>query len=90
MAMASLNLRPINHLSDAGLSYRACEAKFSAETAGGVGRSTTGYLINRDGISSPIMPSTLDKFRGVWEKWRMQHPPQEALSLILERPEVKG
>jgi hypothetical protein len=87
MAIASLNLRPLDNLSAGGLAYRLCEAKFSAETASGVGRTTTGFFINMNGHSSPITLGTIDKFRNYWEKWRAEPPPHEISDQIVEIPD---
>jgi hypothetical protein len=88
MAMASLNLRPVQHLSAGGLVYGLCEAKFSAETADGVGTSTTGFIMNMNGHSSPITSATINKFRCYWDKWRLEPPPEEICAQIKEIPDL--
>jgi hypothetical protein len=87
MAIASLNLRPLDNLSAGALAYRLCEAKFSAETATGVGKTTTGFFMNMHGYSSPITPGTIDKFRDYWKKWKMEPPPAEVIDSIVELPD---
>lgn len=88
MAIASLNLRPLDNLSAGGLAYRLCEAKFSAETASGVGRTTTGFFMNMNGYSTPITLGTIEKFRSYWEKWRIEPPPKEISDQIIEIPDL--
>jgi hypothetical protein len=87
MAMASLHLRPLDISTvpnASALIYRLCEAKFSAETASGVGKATSGYWMTNDGHSSPILEITLNKYRNIWEAWRRLPPPEEALNLMIE------
>jgi hypothetical protein len=84
MAMASLNLRPTIGLSPKTLVYRVCEAKFSAETADGVGKATSVHIMNKDGHSELLPQTTINKFREIWENWRTQDAPQEALDLLGE------
>jgi hypothetical protein len=86
--MASLNLRPIYHLSAGALAYRLCEAKFSAEAAGGVGASTTGFIMNKMGQSNVLFLRTIDKFRDYWEKWKMEPPPPEIIESIMQSPDM--
>jgi hypothetical protein len=84
MAMASLNLRPTAGLSPKALVYRVCEAKFSAETAGGVRRTTSINIMSKDGYSAFLSQKTINKFREIWENWRNQAPPDEVLDLLTE------
>jgi len=87
MAMASLHLRPLDISTvpnGSTLVYRLCEAKFSSETASSVGKATSGYWMTNDGHSGPILEMTLNKYRNIWETWRRQPPPEEALNLMTE------
>jgi hypothetical protein len=83
MAMNSLQMRPIQSLSDQALIYRLVEAKFAAETADGVGPNTTVFTLERGSDSAGfILPATIEKYRQHWEKWRAEPPPEEILKLI--------
>jgi hypothetical protein len=71
MALASLNLRPLDNLSAGGLAYRLCEAKFSTETAAGA--ATTGFFMNMHGYSSPMTLAWLwPKIQWVSDRLRRQ------------------
>jgi hypothetical protein len=83
MAMNSLQMRPFIGLTDAGLIYRLVEAKFSAETADGVGPDTTVFIVGRGESSAGFLSQvTIEKFRAAWEKWRREPPSEEILKLI--------
>ena len=85
MAMNSLHLRPPHNLTNAGLIYRLCEAKFSAETADGVGQTTTVFMVGRgDPAATFLSRGTINKFREAWERWRIEPPSDEVLKLIQE------
>lgn len=83
MAMNSLHLRPLHNLTDEGLVYRLVEAKFSAETADGVGPDTTVFMIGRAEPGAGFLTrQTIDEFRNAWEKWKIEPPPEEVLKRI--------
>lgn len=66
MAMGSLRNRPLDRgLED--LIYRLLEAKFSAETATGVGKTTTLIAVNPDGISRQMSSSDIEAVRKIWQ-----------------------
>jgi hypothetical protein len=81
--MNSLHLRPLHNLADEALVYRLVEAKFSAETADGVGPDTTVFTIGRDDpAASYFTRKTIDEFRKAWEKWKAEPPSEDVLKLI--------
>ena len=66
MAMASLRWPPsLNFLLEDTI-YRLLEAKFSAETASSVGKTTTVVLRNRDGRVTILPRAEVEKIRKIW------------------------
>jgi 20S proteasome alpha/beta subunit len=89
MAMGSLRQRPLlRSLED--VIYRLLEAKFSAETAAGVGRCTTLVIINRDGDKREMQASDIEEIRKVWEATRAAPIPTEAFDIISKSRAVKS
>ena len=90
MAMASLRWPPkINFLLGDTL-YRALEAKFSAETATGVGRTTTAILRNADGSVQILSREEVEDIRAIWKREVADVPsPAEAIKIIDESSAVK-
>jgi hypothetical protein len=86
MARASLRRRPFMGLEDT--IYRLLEAKFSAETATGVGRTTTLLLRNKEGVVELLPNEVVEKIRSIWEESRKQPNPPEAIKLIEASPAV--
>jgi hypothetical protein len=83
MAMASLTARDFDERSVPNAIYRLCEAKFCAETASGVGRSTTILVLDRAGETAPLgFGADVQVLRDIWEKTRKTPPPREAIDLI--------
>jgi hypothetical protein len=80
MARASLRRAPFLELEDT--IYRLLEAKFSAETATGVGRTTTLLLRNKYGIVRFLAREHVEKIREIWDAARKQPNPPEAISMI--------
>jgi Proteasome subunit len=62
--------------------YRVLEAKFSAETAPGVGRSITLLTMNQDGKDGTIGYGSLEAIKEVWAKTLEEPEPPEAISII--------
>jgi hypothetical protein len=88
IAMASLNLRPLEHLKPAQLIYRVLEAKFAAESSSAVGRSTLVLIANRGEPTTFLSFVTIEKIRKLWEHSRMAFPPDEINQLIVETPPI--
>lgn len=81
MALASLRRKPPKGDVRSTL-YRCLEAKFSAETATGVGEATTGLLINNKGSFSILDKLNVGQIRDVWLKTIRAPDPADALELI--------
>jgi len=81
MATASLRRkRPPYDLNE--MIYRLLEAKFSAETAPGVGKSTVLFTMSVDGKDGSIGIGSIEKIRTIWAKTLQEPPPQEAMKII--------
>lgn len=66
------------------LIYRLCEAKFCAETAAGVGRSTTVILMSKKSGGRFLPDGSLRKIRGIWEESLCGQGPPEAILEIMK------
>lgn len=84
IATGVLNMRPLGILTPAQLIYRVCEAKFFAESASGVGRSTTVFIQNRNEPTTFLSEPTIGRLRELWERSRVEPPPEEVNKLITE------
>jgi hypothetical protein len=87
MANSSLRMRPLD-FGAGQLIYRLLAAKFSAETALGVGKSTTLSLKSRGKNDWFLGPQVIEDIRGVWEKEIKKPEPQEAMEILL--PSLKS
>lgn len=72
MAMGALAARPLLALPVEELVYRLCEAKFTSETAHGVGRETTLMVLYRNGLAGVIEPGFVENLRQQWELQRKE------------------
>jgi hypothetical protein len=81
MASASLSRKRMPYHLDAMI-YRLLEAKFSAETAPGVGRRTTLFTMRCDGKDASLPQGLIGEIRKVWEKTLEQPDPKEATDSI--------
>jgi hypothetical protein len=70
MALSVLSARSIKQLSLEQLVYRLCEAKFTSETAGGVGRKTMLLVLSANGFVSLLDPACIENLRIEWEQAR--------------------
>jgi hypothetical protein len=84
IAMASLNLRPIGHLSPPQLVYRVLEAKFAAQSSSSVGTATTVLIANKGEPTTFLTAHTIEKIRNLWEEWKIAPPSDEINKLIVE------
>ena len=84
MAMASLSSLINVQMTEELIIYRAVEAKFSAETADGVGHATTGIVLYDDGSVRFLMASDIEALRNIWETDRRRSIPQEAIERLEE------
>jgi hypothetical protein len=69
--------------------YRLLEAKFSAETAPGVGKSTSLITMNSDGENGFLGAGSIEKIRSIWERTLKEPEPQDAIDLIAKSEAVK-
>ena len=85
MAMASLRWPPpLNFLLEDTI-YRLLEAKFSAETATGVGKRTTVVLRNNDGRVALLPHAEIEEIRRIWRKEVADIPSPPAAIQLLEK-----
>jgi hypothetical protein len=82
LAMASLNVREIQEQSIHALVYRACEAKFCAEYADAVGKTTSVCIWYPSGRFSILAPNAIAKLRDMWEAARKSPIPPGASTVI--------
>ena len=62
--------------------YRLCAAKFSAQTARGVGKETTVLVLQSDGQQFFWLHQDVEKLRAIWEKEERDAPvPSSAVQL---------
>lgn len=81
MALAALNKKPLGPtLLDT--IYRACDAKFSAETARDVGKTTHVITLASDGRNGFLDENELKKIHEIWIKDLARPHPAAALKII--------
>jgi hypothetical protein len=88
MASASLRRKPLERSMDS-LTYRLLDAKFSAETASGVGRTTSVLAFNSKNEFSAMPRSEIESLRKIWEDERKKPEPNEALEIIKKSRLIK-
>jgi hypothetical protein len=81
MAMASLRRKQPLPRSTADMIYRILEAKFTSETATGVGKRTTLATIGH-GTERKMSDNDVDAIRAVWDTMLREPTPTDALNLI--------
>jgi hypothetical protein len=81
MASASLRRRPLPPDLE-GVIYRLLEAKFSAETAAGVGKATSVLTMNSSAKFGSMGRNAIAKVRDVWEQTLKAPEPPEAIQAI--------
>lgn len=65
--------------------YALCKAKFNAETALGVGRNATAFVLEADGSRYLINTPYIEKVKEIWEKVR---PPDISQEAKIEVPKI--
>jgi hypothetical protein len=81
MATAALRRRPpVGTLET--VVYRTLEAKFSSETAAGVGRTTSLLILDKEGSIYFPEDDLIENMRGEWEKSLAQPDPSNAISVL--------
>jgi 20S proteasome alpha/beta subunit len=81
MATAALRRKKMPYDRDSVV-YRILEAKFSAETASGVGESTTVLTMNSAGKDKSIGYGSIGAIKESWKFQLRQPEPQDALDII--------
>jgi hypothetical protein len=81
MATAALRRKKLPYTLDETI-YRVLEAKFSAETAPGVGKSTSLLTIDENGKDSSIGYGSLEAIKEVWLETLKEPEPRKALDII--------
>jgi len=69
--------------------YRLLEAKFSAETAPGDGKSTSLLTMNSEGSDGSMGSGSIEKVREVWENTLKEPEPKDALDIIAKTEAVR-
>jgi hypothetical protein len=83
MATASLRRKPLTYEFKSTI-YRLLEAKFSAETASGVGEATTVIIKRRELMDYAMGQSDIKKVREIWAEKMKESDPSDAIALIEE------
>jgi hypothetical protein len=81
IASASLKLKPMPWDFDSVV-YRLLQAKFSAETATGVGKPTTVMFKRPDEHDFLMWPQDIEKVRAIWLEQMRQREPSGAVDVI--------
>jgi hypothetical protein len=81
MATASLRRRHLTWNLKETI-YRVLEAKFSAETASGVGKKTLLVTMDKDGNLGTMDRNEIEKIRNIWEKTLLESDPRDAIEII--------
>lgn len=81
MASASLKRKPLAIDFDS-MVYRLLEAKFSSETASGVGKRTTVKIKRPDQHDFIMWPGQIEEIRGIWEGIQRHPEPVQAVEII--------
>lgn len=82
MALSVLSSRSIKQLSLEQLIFRLCEAKFTSETATGVGRKTMLLVLSANGFVSLLDPACIENLRVEWEQAREQQISPYTVQII--------
>lgn len=82
MAMSALRRKSLDPRDLDTVIYRLLDAKFSAETASGVGKSTTVIWMGIDGKVRRIDTEEVDRIRKIWDEVMKQPDPPDAINII--------
>lgn len=88
MALAALNRKPIITSLPYTI-YRLLDAKFSSETASGVGRKTHVIIMSSEGKFGAVGQAEIEQIRDIWEETLNQPEPEKAIDLIINCKGVK-
>lgn len=81
LALGSLRRKPLSTLVDEAV-YRVLEAKFTAEGARDVGKTTTVVVLNGDGEMKEMPVEEIDAIRAIWERTQAEPVPTDAIEII--------
>lgn len=81
MAMAALRRKKLPYDLDPAI-FRVLEAKFSAETAQGVGKSTSLLSMSMDGKDGTIGYGSIEEIKKIWTAVVERPEPSEAIEII--------
>lgn len=81
MANASLRRKKMPYDLESVV-YRSLEAKFSAETASGVGGDTSLFVMRPDGMDDSIGFGSIRQIKRIYDEVLRQSEPQDALEII--------
>jgi hypothetical protein len=90
MALQALVKRSLLTLPIQDVVYRVCEAKFSAESARGVGPDTVLTVLHRTGILAQMGPDEIKAMRERWEASRKEEIPEDLGRVIKSALERHG
>jgi hypothetical protein len=88
MALAALNRKPITPGLPETI-WRFLDAKFSAETAAGVGKKTHVIIMSSKGKFAPMRASDIEKLREKWEAETKRPESEEVMDFIVNTHAVK-
>ena len=88
MALAALNRKPITPGLPETI-WRFLDAKFSSETAAGVGKKTHVFIMNTKGKFAAMRPSEIEKIREKWEEEMKRPESEEIMDLVANTHAVK-
>jgi len=88
MALSSLRRRPFRQFLEETI-YRLLEAKFSAETATGVGELTAVITMNNKGVFGVMYTPDIDKVKAIWREERRRPDPESALKIVEKTSAVR-
>jgi hypothetical protein len=64
--------------------YHACEAKFTSESAQGVGHSTWVLVLEADGSVRALIEPQIDEIRDLWDRQGKPRLPKRAIAKVSE------
>jgi hypothetical protein len=84
MALGALSARPLGAVAVPELIYRLCGAKFSAETASGVGKQTLVSILSREGQFKVLPSKCVEGLKEIWEEERKLPTPSKVFDVIAQ------
>jgi Proteasome subunit len=94
MALAALNRRPLSQgitgNNVAETVYRLLDAKFSSETASGVGHATHVFIMGRGGKVGHLSDDEIRELRAIWDEQMRTPEPEKAVNMILNSKALRS